>query len=75
MVHQIAVEPSPPPPPPPPPHNLHQMTDAQIRQWIRKRVSHRLKNEDIEVKRTSEEILITIKLGEQTETIGYRLTR
>jgi hypothetical protein len=73
IVHQIAVEP--PPPPPRPPHNLHQMTDAQIRQWIRKRVSHRLKNEDIEVQRTSEEIFITIKLDEQTETIGYRLTK
>jgi hypothetical protein len=62
-------------PPPCPPRNLHQMTDAQIKQWIRTKVSHRPKNEDIEVKRTSEEILITIKLGEYIETIGYRLTK
>ncbi len=76
IVDQIAIEPpSPPSPPPRPPHNLHQMTDTQIKQWIRKRFSHCPKNEDIEVKRTSEEILITIKLGEQTETIGYRLTK
>jgi hypothetical protein len=70
MVDQIAVEP--PSAPPRPPRNLHQMTDAQIKQWIRKRVSHCPKNEDIQVKRTFEEIFITIKLGEQTETIGYR---
>lgn len=71
MVDQIAE----PPPPPHPPHNLHQMTDGQIKQWIRKKVSYCPKNEDIKVKRTSEEILITIKHDEQTETIGYRLTK
>ena len=73
ILDQITVEPV--EEPPPPPHNLNQMTDAQIKQWIRKRVSHHPKDEDIEIKRTSEEILITMKLDEHIETIGYRLAK
>jgi hypothetical protein len=69
---EVEVE---PPPPRPPPKNLHQMTDAQITQWMRKNDSRNLKDEDIEVKRTSGEILITINFDEQTETFGYRLTK
>jgi hypothetical protein len=71
ITRQVANEP--PPPPPPPPHGLHKMTDEQIRQWMRKKDSRPLKNEDIDVKRTPEEILITIKFGGQTERIGYGL--
>jgi hypothetical protein len=69
------VEVEPPPPPLPPPKDLHQMTDAQITQWMRNNDSRILKDEDIEVKRTSEEILITINSDEQTETFIYKLTR
>ena len=68
-----AVEVEPPPPPMPPPKDLHQMTDVQITQWMRKNDTRNLKDEDIEVKRTSEEILITINLDEQTETFIYKL--
>jgi len=69
------VEVEPPPPPIQPPKNLHQMTDTQIIQWMRKNDSRNLKVEDLEVKRTSEEILITIMLDEQTETFVYKLTK
>ena len=69
---EVEVE---PPPPLPPPKDLHFMTDAQITQWMQKNDSRNLKDEDIEVKRTSKEILITINLDEQTETFVYKLTK
>ena len=74
-IESEGVEVEPPPPPPPPPKDLHQMTDAQIKQWMQKNDSRNLKDEEIEVKRSSEEILITINLDEQTETIIYKLRR
>jgi hypothetical protein len=61
----------PPPPPMPPPKKLQQMTDAEIIQWMRKNDSRNLREEDMEVKRTSDEILITISLDETTETLVY----
>ena len=64
----------PPPPPLPPPKDLQQMTDAQIKKWMRDNDSRNLKNEDIEIKHTSENILITINHNEQTETFFYTLT-
>jgi hypothetical protein len=64
----------PPPPPPPAPTNLKQMTDIQIRYWIRKNDVRILKDEDIEIKRTSGEILITIMVDGEVETVIYKLT-
>jgi hypothetical protein len=75
LLKSEAVEVEPPPPPMPPPKDLYQMTDAQITQWMRKNDSRNLKDKDIEVKRAFEEILITIKLDEQTETFIYKLRR
>ena len=63
-----------PPPPPPPPTSLKQMTDIQIRHWMRKNDTRILKDEDIEIKRRSEEILITIMVDEGVETMIYKLT-
>ena len=64
----------PPPPPPPAPANLEQMTDMQIRYWIRKNDARILRDEDIEIKRSSEEILITIMVDEREESVIYKLT-
>jgi hypothetical protein len=75
LLKSAAVEVEPPPPPISPPKDLNQMTDAQITQWMRKNDSRNLKDKDIEVKRTSEEILITIKVDEQTETLIYKLSQ
>jgi hypothetical protein len=63
-----------PPPPPPPPANLEQMTDIQIRHWIRKNHARILRDEDIEIKRSPEEIRITIKADEGEEIIICKLT-
>ena len=62
-----------PQPPPPPPTNLEQMTDIQIRKWIRKNDARILHDEDIEIKRTSDEIFITIKFDGEAETVIYKL--
>ena len=75
LIKSEGVEVEPPPPPSPPPEDLHQMTDAQIILWMQKNDSRNLKDEEIEVKRSSEEIFITINLDEQTETFIYKLTQ
>lgn len=62
-----------PPTLPPPPTNLDQMTDIQIRKWIRKNDTRLIEDGDIEIKRSSEEISITIKINGEAETIIYKL--
>ena len=68
MIEQEEVD-----PPPPPPTNLDQMTDIQIRKWIRKNEPRSLEDEDIEIKRSSEEILITIRVDGDAQTVIYKL--
>ena len=63
----------PPAPPPPAPTNLKEMSDIQIRHWIRENDTRILKDEDIEIKRSSDEILITIMVDEGEESIIYKL--
>ncbi len=63
-----------PPPPPPRPTNLEQMTDMQIKNWMRKNDARILRDEDVEIKRTSEEVLITTMVDGETETVIYKLT-
>jgi|SRR5688572_3858458 len=72
IIEEEEVEP--PPPPPPPPANLEQMTDMQIRYWIRKNDGRILSDENIEIKRSSEEILITITIDGEVGTVIYKLT-
>lgn len=64
-----------PEPPPPPPKNLDQMTDTQIRDWLRKHDRRILSDEDIEIKRNSEEIFIKIIIDGEEETMIYNRTR
>ena len=74
MIEKEEIDP-PPPPPPPPPANLDQMTDNEVRDWMKKNEALTLKGEDIEIKRTSEEIFITIKVEGETETLIYKLKK
>ncbi|HET6768436.1 MAG TPA: hypothetical protein VFH08_13590 [Chitinophagaceae bacterium] len=64
-----------PEPPPPPPINLDQMTDTQIREWIRQHDRRIPSDEDIEIKRISEGIFITIMIDGKEETMIYKRTR
>ena len=64
-----------PEPPPPPPNNLDQMTDIQITDWLRKHDRRILSDEDIDVKRISEGIFITIMIDGEEETMIYKRTR
>jgi hypothetical protein len=66
----VSVEP--PEPPPPPPANFSKMNDAQIKKWYVK-YDPTLKEEDIEIKRTSKEIIITEKRNGSTGTTRYRI--
>jgi hypothetical protein len=66
----VSVEP--PEPPPPPPVNLSKMSDAQIKKWYVKQ-DPTLKEEDIEIKRTPKEIIITEKRDGSTGTTRYRI--
>ena len=74
-IQQIAEEPPPPPPPPPRNNNLSKMTDAQICQWLRKTYYRNLKNTDIQIKRSTTEVVIKIKLNETIETLHYKMNK
>ena len=74
VIQTVEVD-EPPPPPPPPPNNLDQMTDAQIRHWMKKNDSRDLEDKDIDIKRTSEEVVITIELDGVTEALHYKLKK
>ena len=63
----------PPPPPPLRPNNLDKMSDEQVRQWIKKHDHRKLKDKDIHVSRTSEEVLIEIEVDGGTERLTYKL--
>jgi hypothetical protein len=66
----VSVEP--PEPPPPPPVNISKMSDAQIKKWYVK-YDNTLKEEDIEIKRTPTEIIITEKRNGSTGSTRYRI--
>lgn len=62
-------------PPPPPPNNLDQLSDGEIRNWLTQNDPRNLKDDDIEITRTSEEIAITIKLSGVRESVYYQLKK
>ena len=64
-----------PVPPPPPPGKLNEMTDAQIRNWLRKNDSRNLQDDNIEIRRSSEELRIIIKYDGTAETINYKIKK
>ncbi len=78
-IHEVTLESSsehePPPPPPAPPANLGQMSDAQIKRWMRKNDSRKLQDKNIQIKRTAAEVLISIKFNGTTETIQYKIKK
>lgn len=51
------------------------MTDTQIRHWMRQNDSRKLEDKDIEIKRTSEDVVITIRLNGVTESLQYKLKK
>ena len=68
----VSVEP--PEPPPPPPANLSNMSDEEIIEWYLK-YDPNLKKEDIEIKRTSEEIVIIEKSDGGIGTTRYPIKK
>lgn len=50
-----------------PPVDMSSMTDAQVRDFIRTKHGAALKDEEIKIKRTEEDVLITIKQNEKEE--------
>lgn len=75
VVIQTIKEVEPPPPPPPPPANLGQMSNAQIRRWIQKNDSRNMKDKDIRINRTAQEVMITLKFKKGTEIVHYKIKK
>ncbi|MFL5741906.1 MAG: hypothetical protein ACJ75B_16910 [Flavisolibacter sp.] len=67
--------PPPPPPPPSPPNHLKDMSNEQIRQWIKKNDPRHLKDNDIQIKRTAEEVVITVQTKDGPETFSYQIKK
>ncbi|HEV7334041.1 MAG TPA: hypothetical protein VGN63_23605 [Flavisolibacter sp.] len=65
----------PPPPPPPPPANLGQMTDAQIKTWLQQFDDLDLKDQELEIERTAEEVVIKIKNDPEKRSLIYQLKK
>ena len=61
------------PPPPPPPAALSEMSDKQIRQWVKAYKKGRLKAKDIQVIRTSAEVVINWKLDDTKEELRHKI--
>ncbi|HEX8331328.1 MAG TPA: hypothetical protein VF622_01830, partial [Segetibacter sp.] len=61
--------------PPPPPADINKMTDTELKRWLLKKDPRNLKQEDIRIKRTPEEVWITIDFDGVTENFSYKLKK
>ena len=65
----------PTPPPPPPPKNINNMSDHQLKQWLIKHDTRKLKENQMKIKHSATEIEFIIPYKNGTESFSYPIKK